>query len=127
MMFSREDYEFLKQYEKSFDTAKRGYVRGLLSRDRREIKDRYDNTFHRKYHYSDTCPNCVLTLMKNVGKEYYEAKKVYEEPEPIAYEIPENIVNELVIEEPIKKKNKKDTKKKHNELQDSETAGTESV
>lgn len=86
-MFTKEDIDKLRKYEKYFNMVKGGYIRGSTRAERAEIREIYDKAYpDDRYHYNDSCSACILSLFRRVSKAYEEI--VQEELEPTPTEAP---------------------------------------
>ena len=114
---TRELYEKLIPYEEKLHTAYYSdFVRLTDPRMKEELAKLHNEAFGHNGNILGGCNRCVINSLKNLGREYFKAKKVYEaeevrkEPEPI----PEVIENQTVEQPKEKKatnKAKKTTKK----------------
>ena len=77
--FTKEELEFLKEYEKNFSTAlELNYTRNIEPRYLEKIKEVYTNAIGEPAGVNMTCGHCVLAFIKQVGKKYFDDKKAYE-------------------------------------------------
>ncbi len=77
--FTKEELEFLKEYEKNFSTAlELNYTRNIEPRYLEKIKEAYTNAIGEPAGVNMTCGHCVLAFIKQVGKKYFDDKKAYE-------------------------------------------------
>lgn len=71
--FSKADIKYLKHFESHFKTALNSdYVRNVLSADVEKMVKMYYDTFNVKLNYNPNCGNCVLNIIKTVGRKYNE-------------------------------------------------------
>ncbi len=114
MIFTDEQFEALKIAEPHFETARNGYVKGVLRVITNKVADIYFEATGQKIPKTWSCSICVLNLYRKVGAAYFKDKEEREqnqasiEPEPNTAEIDESTNSE----KPVAKKNKKDGKSK---------------
>lgn len=74
-LIKKEQFEFLRPFERHFETAKGNYVRGLYTKDVEALRVIYNELGYRLE--SASCPSCVLTMVKVLGEQYYSYKNRY--------------------------------------------------
>lgn len=90
MNYSKEDYEFLKQFKSHFDTAiKSHFVRMDNRNTLASLEAIFVKTFHRSSNILGGCARCVCDAVAKLGQKWYEDKSKYEEMEKAKVEIPE--------------------------------------
>lgn len=114
---TRELYEKLIPYEEKLHTAfYSDFVRLTDPRMKEELAKLHNEAFGHNGNILGGCNRCVINALKNLGREYFKAKKVYEaeevhkEPEP-TIEVVENQTVEQPKEKKATNKTKKATKK----------------
>lgn len=76
-MISKETYQKLKAYEKSYQTAQRDWM-SLPTRDNLEaMSEAYKEIFSKAY-IDNGCSKCRTTAYKQVAEHYFKAKEEYE-------------------------------------------------
>ena len=108
---NKEIYELLKKFEKHLRRGYYGdYTYGLYEKDFDEMYEIYRQLGGKlKLRYS--CNRCQLTLMKELGKVFFEWKP---EQNPLPDEVVEAVTGDKLEKPPVKKtvrKTKKTTKK----------------
>lgn len=76
MKFSEAQMEALSQWEDNFRTAVRAdWARNPGSTGLRMIYDIYTKTTGDQRRYNDNCSSCILSLLKDCGRIYFEDKQ----------------------------------------------------
>lgn len=76
--FTKEELDFLKNYENNFKTAiNSGYSRNVEPRYANQIKAIYDAATGGDYGLNASCSHCMLTFLKAVGHKYFEDLDAY--------------------------------------------------
>ena len=94
MNFTKEQFEILKQYDKSFYTA--CYCKFVRTSGRQEIDNVdaiYKKVFNSTKGIAGGCNHCIYEAYKKLGKLYFEDKAKYEEK---AKETPKEADMELI-------------------------------
>jgi hypothetical protein len=73
MKLTKDEYEYLKQFEDRFITAtKSNYSRAIQSTDLKKITDIYSRLIGQTYRNNSNCSTCVLKLLQRLSKYYFE-------------------------------------------------------
>lgn len=116
MNYTKEDYEYLKNFEPQFNTAIHSH---FVRMDNRETLGKLDSIYQRIFHRSSNllggCNRCVCDGMVKLGTLYYKDKEEYEKKaknSPMELIQPECATTETTKEEKAPKQ-KKTTKNKN--------------
>ena len=69
-----DEFTILSQYEKNFNQARSDYLRGIYSRDIETVRPIYERIGYKLS--NPNCGGCVLTMFKQLSKEYEIYKEV---------------------------------------------------
>lgn len=71
---TKDEFEYLKDFEVYFEQAKKGYVQPISSIHKEKLKKLYEKEIKHTVAINLNCPSCVLDMIRKIGV-LYEKKK----------------------------------------------------
>lgn len=102
---TRELYEKLIPYEEKLHTALYcDFVRLTDLRMKEQLAELHNEAFGNNGNILGGCNRCVLNACKNLAREYFKAKTIFEEEVRKELERKEEVVENQTVEKPKEKK-----------------------
>lgn len=94
--FTKEQLEYLKQYEDNFHRAiELNYYRNMTRKTLDDIKAIYDAATGKAFGADWSCSHCILNFLKEVGKKFYKDMEEYKNNAAKLVEVLDEVFGEV--------------------------------